>query len=142
MLQLRKAAQILSTTSFPHPVRPLLSPAVKVRMPGLKAAEYPNEGSKLADVTSQSTQELSEVNPLLQPWKLGGFDLAHRLVYAPLTRCRAIDTIPQPAAAEYYSQRASGGLMINEATCVAVEAHGECHTCQPVLECQSRIWFA
>ncbi|KAK9864281.1 hypothetical protein WJX84_000448 [Apatococcus fuscideae] len=109
-------------------------------MPGLKAAEYPNEGSKLADVTSQSTKELSEVNPLLQPWKLGGFDLAHRLVYAPLTRCRAIDTIPQPAAAEYYSQRASGGLMINEATCVAVEAHGYPHVPGIYTEEQIEAW--
>ena len=89
-----------------------------------KAGEYPNEGSKLADAESTSTKKKSPINPLLQPWKLGDLELAHRLVYAPLTRCRAINTIPQPAAAEYYSQRATGGLIINEATCVAPEAHG------------------
>jgi 12-oxophytodienoic acid reductase len=34
-------------------------------------------------------------------------------------------TIPQPNAAPYYAQRTTkGGLLINEATCVAVEGHG------------------
>ena len=48
-----------------------------------------------------------------------------RVVLAPLTRCRALGTVPQPAAAEYYSQRATkGGLMISEATVIAPEGHG------------------
>ena len=53
------------------------------------------------------------------------FNLLCRVVYAPLTRCRAIGTVPQPAAATYYGQRATkGGLMISEATVVAPEGHG------------------
>ena len=46
-------------------------------------------------------------------------------MYAPLTRCRALGTVPQPLAAIYYAQRATpGGLMITEATCVSERGHG------------------
>ena len=39
-------------------------------------------------------------NPLLQPYKLSdSITLKHRIVYAPLTRCRAFNDIPQPLAA-------------------------------------------
>lgn len=31
-----------------------------------------------------------DVNPLLTPYQLGPFDLSHRIVLAPLTRCRAL----------------------------------------------------
>ena len=48
---------------------------------------------------------------------------------APLTRSRAIDNTPQPAAATYYGQRATdGGLMISEATVVSAEGRGYNHT--------------
>ena len=85
---------------------------------------YPNHGSELKDATSTATKENHSANPLLTSYKMGKFDLAHRMVYAPLTRCRALGGVPQPAAAEYYSQRSSGGLIIAEATCICVEAHG------------------
>lgn len=85
---------------------------------------YPQHGSALKDATSKATQQNHPVNPLLTPYKIGKFDLPHRMVYAPLTRCRALGGVPQPAAAEYYAQRSSGGLILSEATCVAVEAHG------------------
>lgn len=35
-----------------------------------------------------------DVNPLLSSYKLGSFELAHRIVLAPLTRCRAIGELP------------------------------------------------
>lgn len=85
---------------------------------------YPHQGSELKDATSTATKENHSVNPLLTSYKMGKFDLAHRMVYAPLTRCRALGGVPQPAAAEYYSQRSSGGLIIAEATCICIEAHG------------------
>lgn len=67
-----------------------------------------------------------EVAPLYVPYKLGDIgELEHRVVYAPLTRCRSPGNIPQPVAAEYYSQRASkGGYLITEATSVAPEGQG------------------
>jgi 12-oxophytodienoic acid reductase len=79
-------------------------------------------------------------NPLLAPYKLGQFDLKHRVVYAPLTRCRAIDTVPQPATAEYYAQRASGGLMLSEGTCPSLEAHGYPHVPGIYTEEQVEAW--
>ena len=38
-----------------------------------------------------------DANALLTPYKLGQFELAHRMVLAPLTRCRALGQHPQPA---------------------------------------------
>lgn len=64
-------------------------------------------------------------DPLFQPLKFGDYELKHRIVYAPLTRCRAIGTVPVPEAALYYEQRATdGGLLISEATCISPAAHG------------------
>jgi N-ethylmaleimide reductase len=49
----------------------------------------------------------------------GAFDLPNRILMAPLTRCRADQAhVPTPLMAEYYSQRASAGLIIAEATAV------------------------
>ena len=85
---------------------------------------YPHQGSQLKETTSHATAQGHDVLPLMKPFVLGKFDLPHRMVYAPLTRCRALGGVPQPAAAEYYSQRATGGLVLSEATCICVEAHG------------------
>ncbi|KAH7536789.1 hypothetical protein FEM48_Zijuj03G0023700 [Ziziphus jujuba var. spinosa] len=63
--------------------------------------------------------------PLLTPYKMGKYELSHRIVLAPLTRQRSYGTIPQPHAAIYYSQRATnGGLLIAEATGVSDTAQG------------------
>uniref|UniRef100_A0A452XJL5 NADH:flavin oxidoreductase/NADH oxidase N-terminal domain-containing protein n=1 Tax=Aegilops tauschii subsp. strangulata TaxID=200361 RepID=A0A452XJL5_AEGTS len=63
--------------------------------------------------------------PLLTPYKMGQFDLAHRVVLAPLTRRRSYANMPQPHAAVYYSQRATaGGLLIAEATVVSNTGRG------------------
>jgi 12-oxophytodienoic acid reductase len=62
---------------------------------------------------------------LLTPYKLGPFQLSHRIVYGPLTRCRSPNNVPQPEAILYYSQRASsGGLMISEGTIISETGHG------------------
>ncbi|KAL2536964.1 12-oxophytodienoate reductase 2 [Forsythia ovata] len=63
--------------------------------------------------------------PLLTPYKMGEFELSHRIVLAPLTRNRSYDNVPQPHAAVYYSQRATnGGLLIAESTGVSNTAQG------------------
>ncbi|CAL9138730.1 unnamed protein product [Musa acuminata var. zebrina] len=63
--------------------------------------------------------------PLLGSYKMGKFDLSHRIVLAPLTRSRSYGNVPQPHAAVYYSQRATdGGLLITEATGVSDTAQG------------------
>ncbi|KAH1066595.1 hypothetical protein J1N35_031582 [Gossypium stocksii] len=63
--------------------------------------------------------------PLLTPYKLGKFNLSHRIVLAPLTRQRSYNNVPQPHAILYYSQRTSkGGLLLAEATGVSDTAQG------------------
>lgn len=67
--------------------------------------------------------------PLLTPYNMGAFELSDRMVYAPLTRCRAIGNIPQPAAALYYSQRArKGGFMLSEGASPSPTGYGYPHT--------------
>ncbi|GLJ17138.1 hypothetical protein SUGI_0296560 [Cryptomeria japonica] len=63
--------------------------------------------------------------PLLTPYQMGPYNLAHRVVLAPLTRQRSYNNIPQPHAILYYSQRTTrGGLLIAEATGVSDTAQG------------------
>ena len=57
---------------------------------------------------------------LFNPLKLGALTLPNRILLAPLTRTRAdAGHMPNALMAEYYSQRATGGLLITECTMVA-----------------------
>ena len=54
---------------------------------------------------------------MFTPTQLGAIGIKNRLVMAPLTRMRAVaGDVPNPLAKTYYSQRASAGLIITEAT--------------------------
>lgn len=54
---------------------------------------------------------------LFEPARLGDLRLPNRLVMAPMTRNRAgADGTPGPLMATYYTQRASAGLIIAEAS--------------------------
>ncbi|MBV9419891.1 MAG: alkene reductase [Alphaproteobacteria bacterium] len=61
---------------------------------------------------------------LFDPIKVGALTLPNRIMMAPLTRTRALEgsRVPAPLAIEYYTQRASAGLIMTEAT--SVEAMG------------------
>jgi N-ethylmaleimide reductase len=62
---------------------------------------------------------------LFTPLRLGAVEAPNRLVMAPLTRMRAgQDRIPTALMAEYYSQRASAGLIVTEATAVSQQGTG------------------
>jgi len=62
---------------------------------------------------------------LFQPVRLGPYQLANRIVMAPLTRSRAgEDGVPRPLMAEYYAQRASAGLIIAEGTNISPQGRG------------------
>jgi N-ethylmaleimide reductase len=64
---------------------------------------------------------------LFSPLKVGPYQLAHRVMMAPLTRMRAAKPglAPRPLNAEYYAQRATqGGLLIAEASPVAATGFG------------------
>ena len=66
---------------------------------------------------------------LFDELKIGNLELENRIIYSPLTRSRADDEGVQPEyAAEYYSQRASAGLLITEATNVSAMAKGYVRT--------------
>lgn len=59
---------------------------------------------------------------LLTPLKMGALTLQNRMIMAPLTRTRAGTThVPNELMAEYYSQRASAGLIFTECSMVAAD---------------------
>lgn len=59
----------------------------------------------------------TSVDALLKPLVIGRASMANRFVMAPLTRCRAgTDHVPTDDMVKYYSDRASMGLIICEAT--------------------------
>jgi len=62
---------------------------------------------------------------LLTPVQVGPYRLPNRIVMAPMTRNRAGEgNVPTPLVATYYSQRASAGLIVTEATQVCPEGQG------------------
>jgi N-ethylmaleimide reductase len=74
-----------------------------------------------------TTETLSSA--LLSQIQLGDLLLKNRVVMAPLTRSRAgVERIPNSLMAEYYTQRASAGLLITEATVISKQAIGWLNT--------------
>lgn len=62
---------------------------------------------------------------LLTGFDLRGLPLKNRVVMAPMTRARAGDSrIPSPLSIDYYSQRATAGLIISEGATVSPQANG------------------
>jgi N-ethylmaleimide reductase len=61
---------------------------------------------------------------ILMPYRRGGLALKNHLVMAPMTRSRATGNLPNALMAEYYGQRAGGGLIITEGTAPLPEALG------------------
>ncbi|KAA8523310.1 hypothetical protein F0562_009733 [Nyssa sinensis] len=74
------------------------------------------------------TSSAEGTTTLFSPYKMGKFNLSHRVVLAPMTRCRALNGIPQPALVDYYVQRSTnGGFLITEGTLVSPTAGGFPH---------------
>jgi 2,4-dienoyl-CoA reductase-like NADH-dependent reductase (Old Yellow Enzyme family) len=68
-------------------------------------------------------------NPLFEPLRAGELNLPHRILMAPLTRCRAVNTrVPNALMRTYYVQRASAALILTEATSVSPQGVGYPHT--------------
>lgn len=62
---------------------------------------------------------------LFTPFQLGALTLPNRIIMAPLTRNRAnADNSPNDLNVRYYTQRASAGLIISEATQVSPQGVG------------------
>jgi N-ethylmaleimide reductase len=60
--------------------------------------------------------------------RLNGFELNNGLVMAPMTRSRAIGTIPNKLMAEYYAQRSAAGMIITEGTSPSANGLGYART--------------
>ncbi|MEC4812367.1 MAG: alkene reductase [Scytonema sp. PMC 1069.18] len=56
---------------------------------------------------------------LFTPVQVGPYTLSNRMVMAPMTRLRAIDTLPNQLMADYYAQRVTAGLIVTECTMVS-----------------------
>lgn len=78
---------------------------------------------------------------LFTPLQLGAVQTPNRIYLAPLTRCRAAaGNVPTELNAEYYRQRASGGLLISEATSVSPRGFGYPNTPGIFTEAQVAGW--
>ena len=68
--------------------------------------------------------------PLLSEYSIGDIILNNRVVMAPLTRSRADNPgkVPNDLMVEYYSQRASAGLIISEGSQISERAVGYINT--------------
>jgi N-ethylmaleimide reductase len=61
---------------------------------------------------------------LFEPVTAGALHLPNRIVMAPLTRNRSPRAVPTDLAVTYYTQRASAGLLITEATAISHQGQG------------------
>ncbi|MEG3930813.1 MULTISPECIES: alkene reductase [unclassified Microcoleus] len=87
-------------------------------------------------MTTQTTSPL-----LLSPFKIGDLSLKNRVLMAPMTRARAGEArMPNALMAEYYTQRASAGLIITEATVVSTQANGWLNTPGIYSDEQGEAW--
>ena len=61
---------------------------------------------------------------LFDPVQAGRLQLANRIVMAPLTRNRSPNAVPSDLTVQYYTQRASAGLIISEGTAISPQGQG------------------
>lgn len=98
----------------------IVSPAPPPAMPAPRARPEPEETENM-----KSTATSSPAQHLLSPFDLHGLPLRNRVVMAPLTRARAgRERVPNDLMLEYYTQRASAGLIIAEATTISEQGFG------------------
>ena len=78
---------------------------------------------------------------LFEPIKIGDLSLNNRIILAPLTRCRAsYQRVPNDLMKQYYSLRASFGMLITEATSVDLLGVGYPRTPGIWNEDQVKAW--
>jgi N-ethylmaleimide reductase len=75
---------------------------------------------------------------LFNPLQVGALNIPNRILLAPLTRTRAgTEHLPNDLMAEYYAQRASGGLLITE--CTMVMPNSSAFVAEPGIYSQEQI---
>ena len=94
----------------------LLDQAMKVFMAGTlysaqKSKQAWNKFQNRISGKNGNNKSLFDTNVLV-----GNLKLSNRIVMAPMTRCRAINNVPNSLMVEYYEQRNSAGLIITEST--------------------------
>src|SRR2546426_1565768 len=75
---------------------------------------------------------------LFTPGRIAGFEMRNRMIMSPMTRSRAgANAVPHELAMEYYSQRASAGLIIVEGTAPSAAGLGYIRT--PAIETPAQV---
>ncbi len=83
------------------------------------------------------------MSTLFETVQFGPYQLQNRFAMAPLTRSRALEgDVPNPLAIEYYTQRASAGLIIAEATQISPQGKGYISTPGIYNQEQVQAWQA
>ena len=84
----------------------------------------------MPDLTSHKhAHTVPDSGALFTPMRLGPYELKNRIVLAPLTRNRAgPGNVPQSINVAYYSQRATAGLIITEASQISPQGVGYLNT--------------
>ncbi|MGM1054453.1 MAG: alkene reductase [Bacteroidota bacterium] len=88
---------------------------------------------------------MSKDQALLKSYNLNGLELPNRVVMAPMTRSRAVNSEHIPTEefqGAYYEQRASAGLIISEGSQVSKQAVGYIHTPGIYSKDQVEAWKA
>ncbi|BAT76870.1 hypothetical protein VIGAN_01493300 [Vigna angularis var. angularis] len=84
---------------------------------------------------------MADISSLFSPYNMGKFNLSHRVVLAPMTRCRALKGIPNAAHVEYYAQRSTpGGFLITEGTSISPTSSGFPHVPGIYTDEQVEAW--
>jgi N-ethylmaleimide reductase len=75
--------------------------------------------------TKCSERKDFSVIDLFSPLRVGGLDLPNRIWMSAMTRTRATeDNVPTEVMADYFTQRASAGLIVTDCTAVSEQARG------------------
>ena len=78
----------------------------------------------MSSLTTAAPTDAS-LSVLFQPFSFGAITVNNRIIMAPLTRGRSGESrIPNDLMVEYYTQRASAGLIITEATQISEQGAG------------------
>lgn len=88
-----------------------------------------------------NTEKEVSMEKLFTPYSIGNINLTNRIVMAPMTRSRAsTGHAADILTAEYYSQRATAGLIITEGSQISVQGQGYLFTPGIFDENQIKGW--
>src|SRR5271169_3782036 len=105
--------------------------------------DYLSRDHIAADRSSEDAMARGVGLQLLTSFPLGSVRLANRMVMAPMTRSRAgAGGVPTSLSTTYYSQRASAGFIVTEATQISPQGVGYLGTPGIHTQAQEDAWRA